>query len=307
MSAWFLDSELSTCFMCKLFLQSHHKSKLVLGVASLLLTLDKSALQSLQLVINVTKKDTSKLCVRQKKLRTWKWILMTMIHTWKWIIVFTLKHLQPILQVTLLMKKSIGSYFTLEWQAGAVQNWQRSLIPEVVFKQLQGVTLNPADRCLIGPGKNQLEVLDQFTAKLMHQNSVADEQIYVVKQHKKFLLGRPGILALDLIARIHTLQKVDKFVVRFPKLFQGLGRIQSEYQISLQERAKPFALSTLRRVLLSLIPKVKLELQRMEDMSVIRKVEWLTEWCAGIVVVPKSNGSLWICVDLTKFNASVTR
>ena len=182
-----------------------------------------------------------------------------------------------------------------------------SVIPEVVFKQLQGVTLNPADRRLIGPGQNRLEVSGQFTAKLMHQNSVADEQIYVVKQLQKSLLGRPGILALDLIARIHALQEVDKFVVRFPKLFQGLGTIQGEYRISLQEGAKPFALSTPRRIPLPLMPKVKLELQRMEDMGVIRKVEQPTDWCASIVVVPKSNGSLRICVDLTKLNASVRR
>ena len=32
-----------------------------------------------------------------------------------------------------------------------------------------------------------------------------------------------------------------------------------------------------------------------------------TEWCAGIVVVPKRNGQVRICVDLTKLNESVHR
>ena len=91
-----------------------------------------------------------------------------------------------------------------------------SVIPETVFKQLQGVTLNPADHHLIGPGKNQLEVLGQFIAKLMHQHSVAEEQIYVVRQLQKSLLGQPGILALDRITRIHTVLEVDKFVNRYP-------------------------------------------------------------------------------------------
>ena len=150
---------------------------------------------------------------------------MTMIHTWKWILIFSLEHLQAILQVILLFK--------IDTRADT------SVTPEVVFKHLQGVTLNLADRHLIGPGQNQLEVSGQFTAKLMRQNSVADEQIYVVKQLQKSLLGRSGILALDLIARTHALQEMDKFVVRFPKLFQGLGTIQDEYHISLQEGAKP--------------------------------------------------------------------
>ena len=82
--------------MHKPLLQGHHKNRDVKGVASLLHTLDKSALQSMKLVISVTKKDTINLYVRQEKLRKWKWILMTRIHTWKWNVMFSLEHLQPI-------------------------------------------------------------------------------------------------------------------------------------------------------------------------------------------------------------------
>ena len=90
-----------------------------------------------------------------------------------------------------------------------------SVIPEAVFKQSQGVTLNPTDCCLTGPGQNQMVVSSQFTDKPVHQNSVADEQIilFVVTQHQKSLLGRHGILALDFIGRIHALQEMDKFVI----------------------------------------------------------------------------------------------
>ena len=91
-----------------------------------------------------------------------------------------------------------------------------SVIPETVFKQLQGVTLNHAGRRLVGPGQNQLEVLGQFTAKLKYQNSAADERIYVVRQLQKSLLGQPGILALDIVTRIQYLQEVDKLSLDFP-------------------------------------------------------------------------------------------
>ena len=57
-----------------------------------------------------------------------------------------------------------------------------SVIPEAVVSELQEVTLHPANHRLIGPGQNQVEVSGQFKAKLMHQNSVAAEQIYVVRQ-----------------------------------------------------------------------------------------------------------------------------
>ena len=56
-----------------------------------------------------------------------------------------------------------------------------------------------------------------------------------------------------------------------------------------------------------LLPKIETELQRMLQLGVIEKVTQLTEWCSGMVVVPKSNGNVRICVDLTMLNKSVKR
>ena len=50
---------------------------------------------------------------------------------------------------------------------------------------------------------------------------------------------------------------------------------------------------------------VKDELDHMQRLGVIEPVETPTEWCAGLVVVPKPNGRVRICVDLTKLNEDV--
>ena len=55
------------------------------------------------------------------------------------------------------------------------------------------------------------------------------------------------------------------------------------------------------------MPKVKDELARMEKLGVISPVGEPTDWCTGMVVVPKPNGKVRICVDLTKLNESVCR
>jgi len=96
-------------------------------------------------------------------------------------------------------------------------------------------------------------------------------------------------------------------VDQFPGLFQGLGKLQGDYTIKLQEGAKPFAISTPRRVAIPLLKPVKQELQRMEDLGVIARVNEPTDWCAGMVVVPKPSGKVRICVDLTRLNQSVCR
>ena len=53
--------------------------------------------------------------------------------------------------------------------------------------------------------------------------------------------------------------------------------------------------------------KVKAELPRMEKLGVISRIDEPTEWCADMVVVPKSGGQVRICIDFTKLNMSVKR
>ena len=47
------------------------------------------------------------------------------------------------------------------------------------------------------------------------------------------------------------------------------------------------------------------ELIRMESIGVISRVEEPTAWCAGMVVVPKKEGAVRICVDLKPLNQHV--
>ena len=62
-----------------------------------------------------------------------------------------------------------------------------------------------------------------------------------------------------------------------------------------------------RRVAIPLLKRVRQELNRMDELGVIARVNQPTEWCAGMVVVPKTNSQVCICVDLTRLNLSVKR
>lgn len=53
--------------------------------------------------------------------------------------------------------------------------------------------------------------------------------------------------------------------------------------------------------------KVKAELTRMEKLGGISRIDEPIEWCAGMVVVPKSSGQVRICIDFAKLNMSVKR
>ena len=80
-----------------------------------------------------------------------------------------------------------------------------------------------------------------------------------------------------------------------------------DYVIKLRDNSAPYSLYVPRNVAIPLRPKVKLELERMESIGVISKVENPTDWCAGMVVVPKGDKSVRICVDLKPLNNNVLR
>ena len=95
----------------------------------------------------------------------------------------------------------------------------------------------------------------------------------------------------------------------YPKVFNGLGTLQDNFHIHLKPYATPFAIHTCTpcNMPLPMRPKVKAELERMESLGVISKDSEPIPWCAGMVAVPKPDGSVCTCVDLRPLNANVLR
>jgi len=113
---------------------------------------------------------------------------------------------------------------------------------------------------------------------------------------------------LELVTRVDAIHDGKAIIQeKFPSLFGGLRTMANEYDIHLKTDAKPHALFTARHVPIPLQEKVQAELQRMQRLGVISKVDQPTPWCAGMVVVPKKSGEMRICVDLKPLNSNVLR
>ena len=179
-------------------------------------------------------------------------------------------------------------------------------VSKETHQQVGKPKLNTPDKQLYGPSRQPLKVLGQFKGTFSHKGTTTQQQVYVVDKLKRNLLGLPTITALNLAARIETTTQED-IPKQFPKVFQGLGNLGEEFTIKLKPEATPYALYTPRRVALPLLPKVEEELKRMESMGVISRIDEPTPWCAGMVVVPKANGKIRICVDLKPLNENVMR
>lgn len=185
------------------------------------------------------------------------------------------------------------------------------------YQQLGKPKLLKSDKILYGPSRQPLQVVGQFMGNFSHKGRVVQQPIFVVEGLKNNLLGLPAITALHLAARVDTSHtgtahteashSEEEVFKAFPKVFKGLGNLGDEFTIKLKPDAKPHALFAPRNVPLPLRSKVEEELSRMEAMGIISKVDEPTPWCAGMVVVPKKDGKVRICVDLKPLNESVLR
>jgi hypothetical protein len=164
-----------------------------------------------------------------------------------------------------------------------------------------------------GPGRVPLSHLmlgEIRNAKLEINGRECMETIYIMKGQPKNLLSKSAIQALELLKPdpvVYSVESNPDFRQEFPELFEGLGLLKDAYKIPLKSDASPVCLYTPRRVPHPLLPQVKSELDRMIKEKVISAVTEPTEWCSGMVIAPKSNGKIRLCVDLTPLNKAVMR
>ena len=126
---------------------------------------------------------------------------------------------------------------------------------------------------LFGPGQNSLQVLGKFILKMECKGAVTTQDVYVVENMQEPQLGRPAIEALHLIQRVESVQSTSvNYREVYLKLYSGLDRMKESYKIRLRENDIPYAVSAPRRVPLPLQTKVKMELERLQDLDVIRPV-----------------------------------
>ncbi len=150
-----------------------------------------------------------------------------------------------------------------------------------------------------------------LTATLQYSERKITERLYVIPNQRCSLLSKRACVNLGLIKRVNEVKQISMpdFRAEFPGLFTDLGKLQTPYHITLCPDTKmtPVCLYTLRKVPHPLLPQVEKEIQSMLQQGVISPVTSPTTWCSGMVVVPKSNGTHRICVDLTNLNKSVLR
>jgi hypothetical protein len=186
-----------------------------------------------------------------------------------------------------------------------------TVIGEKDFKSFDNTpTLVPSKRSLTGAGNSPLKILGAFKAEITYKNESVLETVYVIKDQPFPLLSRSACKALKLVSRLHSITPQPSMITeQYPQLFSGkIGQMEEIYDIQIDEIANPHCLYTPRKIPHALKTQVKDQLDEMLEKDIIFPVTEPSDWCAGMVVVPKPKGrGVRICVDFTELNKSVKR
>lgn len=148
----------------------------------------------------------------------------------------------------------------------------------------------------------ELQCLGTFSTEIQRKDVRYKVRMYVVAGAKNNLLSRSTSQAMGLIQLQLNEALVDSSV------FGSIGLMKCDpVKIRLRPDCEPYSVHAARRVPIPLLPKVKAELERMEQEGVIECVTEPTEWVSPMVPVVKKNGSVRICVDLKRLNQAVLR
>ena len=99
----------------------------------------------------------------------------------------------------------------------------------------------------------------------------------------------------------------DDLIKKYEDVFSNeLGTLPGQVHLQVDETAQP-VITPPRRIPTALRDRVKGELNRLENLGVLSKVDEPTSWVSSIVVTTKRSGQLRVCIDPRHLNRTLKR
>eukprot|EP00731_Ephydatia_muelleri_P000592 Em0001g592a len=122
-------------------------------------------------------------------------------------------------------------------------------------------------------------------------------EFFIINRDQSPILGLKASQTLGLIKVVLNINRTKDIVTCYKGVFQGLGCLQQPYHIKIDSSVQP-VVCPVRNQPIALRGRLKEELDKMEELNVIRKIEQPTEWVNSLVVVEKHKAKkLKICLD----------
>ena len=184
-----------------------------------------------------------------------------------------------------------------------------NIMDEATFSKLQSIELQSTSSRIFAYGsESQLSVLGKFQANIEACGNAVNTTVHVVKGAYGSLMSYETAISLGVVnIRVNTIETGDQVAQKFPSVFQGIGKLKNfEVKLHIDQSVPPVA-QPARRIPFHLRKKVEAELDRLEEQGIIEKVDGPTPWISPLVVIPKKNEEIRLCVDMRMANRAILR
>ena len=168
-----------------------------------------------------------------------------------------------------------------------------------------------SDKKLYAYGSKQpLNDLGTFSALVRVEGKEIEAEFVVINGEGAALLGRETAIQLGVLklgSLICTVTSSETIMSDYKEIFEGVGKLK-DYQVKLHVNPDvPPVAQPVRRTPFSLRDKVKEKIEELVAMDIIEPVEGPTPWVSPVVVVPKQNDEIRLCVDMRRANKAIIR
>ena len=226
------------------------------------------------------------------------------------------------------LKLQSGNYLRFQADTGAQCNVVPLHIYKEATKDVNLVNVMPLRTPIKAYGGTTLPVVGSVLLKVQRGNVQYKLDCKLV-DHRGIrpLLGRKACLGMKIVSYldndklnkpntngcfVFTLEDTDLISIehlkeKYPKVFgKGIGLLDGHYHIRLDPKAQAVQHPP-RRVPVPLRDSLKKTLDDLEDQGILAPVTKPTPWISSMVVVPKKNGTLRICLDPKDLNKAILR
>jgi len=141
--------------------------------------------------------------------------------------------------------------------------------------------INPLDRNICGPDNQKLLAKEFLNVKIAKDSKIVKSKIYVIRNLKNNLLGKPKILKLNVTRKVYKMNmctnkqtNLNSILRKYGNVFKGLDRLKKELKIHIKEDAKSLFQSTPRAVTIPLLSKLRKELDILRSLGVIEPADY---------------------------------